>query len=108
VADPDGAAGAVGTGVRDSDPMGDDKAAGDAPFESLAETADRIAGTVEHSAAVHDEMGQHLPEAREHAERDRRLAAAERAAAAAYRAHQVPPEDVRTVIRGSRADGDPG
>ncbi|GAA4975457.1 hypothetical protein GCM10025331_82510 [Actinoplanes utahensis] len=40
-----------------------------------------------------------LPEAHEHAARDRHLAAAERAAAAAYRNEKMPAPDVRDVIR---------
>jgi septal ring factor EnvC (AmiA/AmiB activator) len=88
--------------------MGDDKApAVDTTFEALAATADRIAESAEHSAAVHDELGDHLPGAHEHAERDRRFAAAERAAAAAYRAHEVPSDEVRQVIRDVRPGGDP-
>lgn len=68
-------------------------------FEALAKTADAIAETAEASAVVHDDATGHLPGAAEHAERDRRFAAAERAAAQAYRDHDVPPAEVREVIR---------
>jgi hypothetical protein len=71
-------------------------------FEALARTADAIAETAEAGAAVHDQAVGHLPGAAEHAERDRLFAAAERAAAHAYRNHEVPPAEVRQVIREAR------
>jgi hypothetical protein len=74
-------------------------------FEALARTADAVAETAEASADVHDQAIGQLPGAAEHAERDRRFAAAERAAAHAYRNHQVPPDEVRRVIRETRPDG---
>ena len=72
-----------------------------AAFARMARIAEDVAETAERSAAVHDEMGAYLPDAPEHAERDRRLAAAERDAAAAYREHRLPSEEVRAVIRDS-------
>jgi hypothetical protein len=75
-------------------------------FDELARTADAIAETAEASAGVHDQAAGFLRGAEEHAERDRRFAAAERAAARAYRSHQVPPDEVRQVIRESRPAGD--
>jgi hypothetical protein len=68
-------------------------------FDALAATAEAIAETADRSADLHDDMTEHLPGAGEHAARDRRFADAERAAAASYRNHEVPPEDVRQVIR---------
>jgi pyruvate/2-oxoglutarate dehydrogenase complex dihydrolipoamide acyltransferase (E2) component len=83
----------------------DSESAQAAAFERLADLAEQVAGTAEHSADVHDGIGAHLPGAREHAERDRRLAAAERAAAAAYREHRMPSDEVRAVIREIRPPG---
>jgi hypothetical protein len=90
-------------------PAQDQKAAAfnrsDEISQKLADTAEAIAETAEMSARVHDDAANHLPGASEHAQRDRRLAAAERAAAAAHRAGDVPPEEVRRVIRaGGRAE----
>lgn len=68
-------------------------------FDSMAQAADRLAETVEFSAKVHDEMGDALPGAAEHAERDRRLAKAERRSAEALRKHELPPDDARETIR---------
>ncbi len=76
-------------------------------FEALANTADAIAETAEASAHVHDGAVGNLPEAAEHAARDRRFAAAERAAADAYRNHQVPPDEIRHAIRQARPQRDP-
>lgn len=70
-------------------------------FEEVAQMAEVIAETEEMSAVVHDQVAEHLPGAVEHAARSRRFAAAERAAAAAYREQEVPPDEVRTVIRDS-------
>lgn len=75
-------------------------------FDALASTAEAIAETADHSADVHDDATGHLPGAGEHAARDRHFADAERAAAAAYRNHEVPPENVRQVIRDVRAAPD--
>lgn len=75
-------------------------------FESLAETAEKIAETTARSADVHDKLTT-LPGAEEHAARDRRLSAAERDAAAALRQHEVPSEATRQVIRESRPGGAP-
>jgi hypothetical protein len=77
--------------VMTSDPLG--------TFEALARTADAIAETADASADIHDDAADNLAGAAEHADRERRFAAAERAAAHAYRNHQVPPEEVRQVIR---------
>lgn len=71
-------------------------------FEALARTADAIAETADASADVHEDAAGNLPEAAEHAERDRRLAAAERAAADALRDGRIPPDEVRQVIREAR------
>lgn len=75
-------------------------------FETLAGTADALAETISRSAEVHDEMVGQVPGAAEHAERDRRLAGAERAAAESLRRHELPPENVRQVIRESRPPAD--
>jgi hypothetical protein len=68
-------------------------------YEELAQRAEEIARTVEHSAEVHAKMPTYLLSQPDHAERERMLAAAEHAAAEAYRAHQVPPSEVRAAIR---------
>jgi Mg-chelatase subunit ChlD len=75
-------------------------------FETLATTAEAIAETEDESAEVHERAAANLPGATEHVARARRVADAERAAASAYRRHEVPPEDVRQVIRESRASAD--
>jgi hypothetical protein len=76
-------------------------------FAATAKLAEGIADTAEESARVHAEMRGTLPGAEEHAERDTRLAAAERAAAEHLRRGEVPPEDVRAVIREVRQKGRP-
>jgi hypothetical protein len=68
-------------------------------FEELAERAEGLARTAELSAEVHAQMPAHLLTPPDHAGRDRMLAAAERAAAEAYRAHRLPPDEVRDAIR---------
>jgi hypothetical protein len=68
-------------------------------YEELAQRAEEIARTAEHSAEVHARMPSHMLSHPDHAERERMLAAAEHAAAEAYRAHQVPPSEVRAAIR---------
>ena len=75
-------------------------------FESLAETAEKIAETAARSADVHDELTT-LPGAEEHATRDRRLSAAEHDAAAALRRHEVPSDATRQVVRESRPGDGP-
>ena len=78
--------------------------------EALARLAESIAATTEHSAKVHDRMSARMPEAAEHAARERRLAAAERAAAEAYRQGRAPSADVRQQIvegRGTRDQRQP-
>ncbi|MEV4639688.1 hypothetical protein AB0J80_20255 [Actinoplanes sp. NPDC049548] len=84
--------------VRTPDVMTDEQ------FERLAQAADSLAGTLESSAGLHDEMEGHLPGAAAHAVRDRRLAAAEREAAAAYRRRELPSDEVRRVIRNNGGD----
>jgi hypothetical protein len=71
-------------------------------FEALARTAEAIAETAEASTDVHKQAAGNLPGAEEHAARDRRLAAAERASAHAFRNHEIPPDEVRQVIREAR------
>lgn len=85
-------------------PAGDGGETGPQPwtagtFKKLARTSEAVAQTAELSAAVHDGAVGTLPGAAEHAETDRRFAAAERAAAAAFRRGEVPPDEVRQVIR---------
>ena len=73
--------------------------------EALARLAESIAATTEHSAKVHDRMSARMPEAAEHAARERRLAAAE-----AYRQGRAPSADVRQQIvegRGTRDQRQP-
>ncbi|GAA0503284.1 hypothetical protein Ade02nite_36090 [Paractinoplanes deccanensis] len=77
-------------------------------FESLADSAEMAARTAEMSARVHDQMTDRVAGAAEHAERDRTLAAAEWEAAAAYRAHEVPPDEVRETIRRAGTPQDAG
>jgi hypothetical protein len=67
-------------------------------FDELAQRAEELARTAELGAEVHAQLPSHLVNPPDHAERERILAAAERAAAEAYRAHQVPPTDVRAAI----------
>jgi hypothetical protein len=74
-------------------------------FAATAKLAEGIADTAEKSAKVHAELRGTLPGAEDHAERDVRLAAAERAAAEHLRRREVPPEDVRAVIRDVRQKG---
>jgi len=71
-------------------------------FEALARTAEAIAETAAASADVHIQAADDLPGAEEHAARDRRFAAAERASAYAFRNHEIPPDEVRQVIREAR------
>jgi hypothetical protein len=68
-------------------------------FDATAKVAEDIADTAEMSARVHAGLRGTLPGAEDHAEREVRLAAAERAAAEHLRRGEVPPEDVRAVIR---------
>jgi len=75
-------------------------------FQALARTAESVARTAEYSAEVHDDATKALPDAGEHAARGRRLAEAERAAAAAYRNEEVPPREVRQVLRDVSQEGD--
>ena len=67
-------------------------------LDELAQRAEEIARVAERSAEVHEQLPPHLLNPPDHAERERSLAAAERAAAEAYRAHRVPPDDVRAAI----------
>lgn len=64
----------------------------------LARTAEDVAWTLEHSAAVHADLAADRPEAAEHAERDRRLAAA------ALRDGEPPPDAARQDIRDGGRD----
>jgi hypothetical protein len=75
-------------------------------FMRLANTAEAMARTAERSARIHDEVGEHLPGAADHAARDRRLAAAEREAAEAFRGHRLPSQAVRDAIRESGTGAD--
>jgi hypothetical protein len=75
-------------------------------FQALGRAAESVARTAEYSAEVHDNATKVLPDAGEHAARDRRLAEAERAAAVAYRNQDVPPCEVRQVVREVSQEGD--
>jgi hypothetical protein len=77
-------------------------------YERLALAAESLACTLDYSAAIRDDLAGLQPQAREHAGRDRRLAAAERAAAHALRARELPPPQVREVIRSGGRVGSPG
>jgi hypothetical protein len=67
-------------------------------FDELGQRAEELADTAKHSAEVHEQMPAHLWSSPDHAERERMLADAEQAAAQAYRAHRVPPTEVRAAI----------
>ena len=67
-------------------------------FDELAQRAEELARVAEHSAEVHEQLPPHLLNPPDHPERERLLAAAERAAAEEYRAHRVPPDEVRAAI----------
>ncbi|MFI5492336.1 hypothetical protein [Actinoplanes sp. NPDC051859] len=73
-----------------------------AQFDLMAENAEAIARVADESATIHDQIGDHLPSAAAHADRDRQLAAAERAAAAAFRERELPSPEVRAAIRNAR------
>jgi hypothetical protein len=88
--------------ARRSTPLAD---RGDDLYEKLAQRAEDLAQTAELSAAIHAQMPPHLLSHPQHAEQEQMLAAAERAAAKAYRAHQVPPSDVRAAIRRAGQSG---
>ena len=83
---------------------------GDELFDQLAQRAEEVARVAEYSAQVHEQLPSHLLSPPDHVERDRTLAAAEHAAAEAYRAHQVPPDEVRADIvqAGNISTSDPG
>jgi hypothetical protein len=82
-------------------------AALDETRQKVARTAEYIARVAEQSADLHDALAGSVPDAEEHAVRDRRLAAAERTSAAALRRGGLPPESARRVIRaGGRVPGE--
>ena len=91
----------VDVGMDDEQPPRPASGAAKDMFERLAGTAENIAETANAAARVHDQLTGLLPGAAEHAARERRLAAAEAEAADAYRNQQVPPDEVRQVIRDS-------
>jgi flagellar motor switch protein FliG len=71
-------------------------------YDTLAETATRLAQRIDDSASVLERVAAMMDSDRRaqwQATRSRRLAMALRAAAEAFREHRIPPDDVRDIIR---------